>query len=421
MAADARVSVVITMSTRLGMTGLAGLGAILLARTLGKEGLGLFVLLRGLPSALILLTTLGVPGASPYLLNNCRFHPQRVLNSALTVGFAVGALDVLIWLGSASFLGGYFLEGLPLHWLRLAALAVPLQILVLVMVGFFQGLHQYSYANLLQILPEMGIFVSLFGLLAFGYLSISVLVPCILIGHLLAIVFGVSNVIRLGLRPVPAIDREVLRAGISFGLREQIGGAVQFFNLRVNHLILAALTNVGVVGVYAVATRASEMLRILPQAAGFVLAPRIASRSPQAAMSTVERLVAPVFLGNVALVIVAFLIGPTLIPLLFGEWSNEAVLPFRVLLVGASVAGANGVFAAFNHGQGRPQLTTYAVTVALGITISLDLLLIPKWGIVGAAWASSCAYAASAIALVLFFIAGNRHLSRTERGTNIPQ
>ena len=51
--------------------------------------------------------------------------------------------------------------------------------------------------------------------------------------------------------------------------------------------------------------------------------------------------------------------------------------------------------------QRQPMLANAALAIAFGATIGLDLLLIPRYGGVGAAWASTLAYTAGGIAVAV--------------------
>ena len=53
--------------------------------------------------------------------------------------------------------------------------------------------------------------------------------------------------------------------------------------------------------------------------------------------------------------------------------------------------------------QRQPMLANAALAIAFGATIGLDLLLIPRYGGVGAAWASTLAYTAGGIAVAVIF------------------
>lgn len=59
-------------------------------------------------------------------------------------------------------------------------------------------------------------------------------------------------------------------------------------------------------------------------------------------------------------------------------------------------------------GRGYPHYNSIVAGFALVITVALDLLLIPKIGIVGAALASTAAYSATFVMAVLFYLVVSR-------------
>ena len=59
-------------------------------------------------------------------------------------------------------------------------------------------------------------------------------------------------------------------------------------------------------------------------------------------------------------------------------------------------------------GIGRPEFNTYTALAALVITVVGDLALIPPYGLVGAAIASSLAYSVKAAVLTALFLSNAR-------------
>jgi Na+-driven multidrug efflux pump len=55
-------------------------------------------------------------------------------------------------------------------------------------------------------------------------------------------------------------------------------------------------------------------------------------------------------------------------------------------------------------GRGKPQFGTYASFISFAINIPLNIYLIPKWGISGAAFASSVAYIIATVIVIIAFI-----------------
>ncbi len=73
------------------------------------------------------------------------------------------------------------------------------------------------------------------------------------------------------------------------------------------------------------------------------------------------------------------------------------------LLPGIVLFAAGAVLAGDFIGRGRPAWNTAAGGVTVAVNVIAGLLLIPAHGAVGAAWASSIAYAAGSLAMVARF------------------
>jgi len=68
-----------------------------------------------------------------------------------------------------------------------------------------------------------------------------------------------------------------------------------------------------------------------------------------------------------------------------------------------------------NHvmaGWGKPESATYITIAGLMVTIPLDLLLIPRFGMMGAAWASITTYWFSAVVCFSLYV----HLTQSPAG-----
>jgi O-antigen/teichoic acid export membrane protein len=78
---------------------------------------------------------------------------------------------------------------------------------------------------------------------------------------------------------------------------------------------------------------------------------------------------------------------------------DDSLALFLVLLPGAAALSTGRVIAAYVAGLGRVWATSRIALVAAVGTLVLDLALIPTIGVMGAAVASSVAYAAAAVLL----------------------
>lgn len=81
--------------------------------------------------------------------------------------------------------------------------------------------------------------------------------------------------------------------------------------------------------------------------------------------------------------------------LIISFYSNEflgSVLPLQILLVGTPLIAGWQVLANDIGGRGKPMINTYISGFSIILNVALNIFLIPKWGIAGAALATVISY-----------------------------
>ena len=216
-----------------------------------------------------------------------------------------------------------------------------------------------------------------------------------------ALAFGVARIAGGSLRP--RWHRDLIGRGLAIGLRGQAGNVLQFLNLRLDLLLVPALLNLSAAGLYLVAVRMSEVLTQVATAAGSLLFPAVATEPDPSATQLTERT------ARLSMLIVAFaalVMGLASGPLLtaaFGAEYAGAVDTLRILAIAMLPLSLTRILAGDLKGRGRPGSVSIAMLVALAATVALDIALIPRMGIAGAALASLGAYFLSAAALAATF------------------
>ena len=98
-----------------------------------------------------------------------------------------------------------------------------------------------------------------------------------------------------------------------------------------------------------------------------------------------------------------FLAAATLValPILYGQAYRGAITPAEVIIIGLSVEGAAAVASAYLVGIGRPGLNSIGMGVGTVITVTLDVILIPRHGAMGGAITSAVTYLTTTMVLVV--------------------
>jgi len=152
-----------------------------------------------------------------------------------------------------------------------------------------------------------------------------------------------------------------------------------------------------------VASKFAELVKIPPLALTYVLYPKYARDDQQTAAAKARKLLPRAGLLAAGAIVPVWFAATLLIPALYGSDFKGAITPAHIILVGLAPQGIAAVITAFLYGVGRPGLNSLGMAVGLAATVVLDLLLIPRFGAVGAASASAVAYASSTLALVWLF------------------
>jgi O-antigen/teichoic acid export membrane protein len=195
----------------------------------------------------------------------------------------------------------------------------------------------------------------------------------------------------------------LLRESIGFGSRAWLGSLSRFLNFRADQVLMGFMATESALGIYAVAVNASEVLLYLPSATAMAMLPLAARSDPLARVDLVLRAFRSAALITLVGMILAALVGPPLLPLLFGDGFVRSIGPFLWLLPGALGFAAMGVFSSALVASSYPGRSSLGPVVSLVLGLALAVALIPTYGPTGAAAAASVAFlAGGATSLAVF-------------------
>jgi len=396
-------SVNVVFVAQVAIYGLAFCLRVLLARGLGDDGLGTYSLFFVAALVAAAIANLGVGLGNIYFLNKGDYSYNQLLSGSI---FVLCASSLAAW----AFLITYaiilepdlFVSGRS-YWLYTVAL--PSVVGYVLLTSFLHG--RSRFAALSGVAVSQGLFgVAIVGILyVLGQLDVFSALAGWVASFLLADVVALSLVglNRINLEHSLHPRWEVLRNQIRYGAQGQVANLAQLFNYRLDQFLVAAFVSRAGVGHYTVAVGLSESVWWLSSSVALVLMPRLtemdrdkaAQMTPLACRNTVLASV----IGAIALIAVS----PLAIDVLFGDEFSAAQTPLILLMPGIIAACATRVLGSYLFSQGRIIYNTYATFIALGLTIVLDLALIPSIEVNGAAIASSIAYIASLAATLYWY------------------
>jgi O-antigen/teichoic acid export membrane protein len=389
---------------RITALGALMVSSLLVARIGGPALVGVFVLLRMVPWLAGVLTTGGLYGAAPYFLAAEKRNGVRYGPTIFWMAVTGGLVGSLAWLGVTPLLQNVLFPQLGAGLVAWAGVSVFTQVMETSGKASSQGSDDLTGSNRVIVLEEI-VFLPYFVVLhSLGVDAALAIVASLPLGDLTT---AVPTWVRLRRRgffrgaggPSLGQAREVVR----YGLRAQVGSIILLLNARLDFALVGGMVGARALGIYAVASRFAELLRLPSLAVNYVLYPAYARRGGATAAGEARAMMPRVGWIPLAAAVPLGVAATFFIPWLYGEPFRAAITPTYVLLLGLSGSAVSGVITAFLYGDGRPGLNSLAMGAGLVITIALDLLLIPRFGVLGAALASSVAYLSTTGFLVVSF------------------
>jgi O-antigen/teichoic acid export membrane protein len=377
---------------KLLIIGLNAATGILTARALAPAG-------RGELSAMILwcfilgsIFSLGIPSALTYRL---RRHPEQVSElSGAALLFALGASAVA---GTVGFFG------VP-HWIpqyspqvlffaRLFLLNTPVAVFVVIGRAALESQGDFSASNVSLIGPPLLTLAGLL-LLLFTHTFTPVNASWVYVLAGLPPLVWMSYHFHQAVRPRFRQLRKSAQLLLSYGIRSYGIDLCGTLSLYVDQALVIRILQPSLMGTYVVALSLSRVLNVFHTAVVMVLFPRAVSRPPREVLELTGRAVRMTTFVTTLCGIGIMLAGPRLLILLYGPEYRGAAAILRILVVEVILAGATQVMSQAFMALSRPGVITILQAIGLLFTVPLMLVLVPRFGIEGAALSlllSTCA------------------------------
>jgi O-antigen/teichoic acid export membrane protein len=393
---------------KIGFQGLNLVISILLARLLGADGYGAYAYAIAVVSLLSVFSLLGfdrllVRQIAIYKMKAAYPLLRGILRWTSLVAFLVGlAFTILLF---------FFLPAVAPHFdpritaaLRIAAFMLPFVALAKLRQAAMQGLGHLTTGLLPEMIIQPALFIFLLLIVQTRFqLDVALVMSLQLLACVSVYFFGA---VQLRLK-TPAQAKSALPAyrwqsWLRSGLPILFIGGVGIINSRVDTLMLGAMTNAASVGIYVVAARGAEVILVALITANAAISPVLAELYESGQKERMQVLVVRssrvVLLAALPLAAVFVLFGPWLLSFFGPEFvSGSRTLTILSVSQLLHVTIGSAVPLLVMTGHERPA----AMAVASGAFLNLFLnwLLIPLWGMEGAALASGTSIVLSTLIL----------------------
>lgn len=407
-----------TFALRIFSRGLGFLTNVLLARLLDVPNYGAYTYAFSL---LLTLTMPSLVGFDRLLVREFavyraqaawgRMRGLLLMTTLVGVGISLlvgGLVFGISWLGARQTVTPPFLvpgslsladqaaNRTALHTLWVMLLILPLNTLIQMRTSAMQGLQRVVMGQVPDLVFRPLLFIALVvgaSLLLDSHLTAAGAMVLRLMVTVLAFIYGTWLLIK-ALPPEARLARPVyqMRLWLKSSLPMFVLSILAVLRSRVDVLLLGMLTNLETVALYGAALALSEFAGLILSASITSLTPAFAHIHAEGDHAKLERLV----MRSTRMVMLASLPGQLLL-VLFGPWllslfgpAYEAAYPALVIIVLGQVVNVSaGTAAPLLTMTGHEREAVRGMSAGVIVYVALCLLLIPLWGMEGAAVATA--------------------------------
>jgi O-antigen/teichoic acid export membrane protein len=397
-------SVVQTSAASVATVALGAAAGVIVARTLGPHGRGVYAIATIAPTFIGVVGTLGVEEAIVYLAGRAadRRTTSHLVWGSLLLAFILGSVASAVSVAFQFLV--FWKPNLGVSGVLFGAIACqPLQFaLTQVSCAHLRAQARYTVWNGIRILVGVVYLLGLSIVIVAGRLTVDGAILCLLAGSVSVLIASVLSVVISHRSATsreahgPATSRNAMKEMLSFGWKNHLITVQTVANQQLDQVLLAAMVPAAQLGQYAVAvTYASAGLSLGVSPALQMYSHFSRQQNPDRA--AYRRLVIRTQLMLLAICLITAGLAPFFIPFVSGKSYDPAVTPALILILSSPMLSLGAIFSALWKSAGRPLIAAKAQGIGLILTAATLPVSIIYLGINGAAIVSIVVYGVIAI------------------------
>lgn len=373
--------------------------AFLLARLLRAEQYGVYDLAISTATIIASISTLGLDSTMVrYVAMQRGKKDEAGVWGTLQIGVGISflasiVLSIVLYFSAGAIANGVFREPQLASYLRLFCLFIPFYTLSSVLVDVARGFKRMDYSALGENVVLFITRLALVGILALTGLDAYKAIIAFGLSDLAVVIalFYLLNKEFSFKRPLHAARRDY-RDVLSFAMPFWLSGLLTKFRKNLQTLLLGSLTTAVSVGIFSIAAKVTLLGHVAYMAIITSVKPFLAELDAQGNVDQMRRLYKTTtrwaFTANLPIFLLMVLYPRELL-LVFGDSYVGGALALSVLAVGELMNAATGICGSIIDMTGYTRLKLVNSVLWVTLITAGNVVLIPQWGVLGAAVASS--------------------------------
>lgn len=371
---------------------------IVLGREFGPSGLGIYTLVFTIYIFGMQFAAFGISAAlTKHVaefsdeLAKTRIYIRSGLITSIFTGTLMGAV---LYLCSGFIASDIFDIPEMGALLRITALCFPFIAMHKATIGAINGFRKMKTYALLDIalnasVMVMSVFLAMYMDMGVKGAVLGFVIPTMFCG-LVSLLLIRPYITHIG---TSIIHMDIMKNVLHFGFYVVLGNSIGYIYTHIDSVMIGYYLNEADVGIYAISAILIQGVTLIPSAIQRVTGPMItrsyAKNDIDAIKTLLKSILSKVFLLALACSIFLYFFGKVLIIAIFGEAFLPAYTPLLILLIGYTVYSMFMSIGTFYASIGQVQLSYKVALFSAVLNVIMNALLIPPYGINGAAMATS--------------------------------
>lgn len=382
---------------------------VLIARNLGPENQGIFTLALLFPSVLLIVLTGGISFATVFYLGQKKYSLKTAIGGNLFFTIFLSFFAFFLSFFIFHFFGNKFFQGVPPEYLYLGFFIIPPSCFFDYFSGILLGLKRIKHFTLVSFLVDFFQFIFIIFFLYFFHWGIkgailsqiiSLFICCLVLIYFLRDDFKYFSF---------TMDKNYLKDVFLYAFQTHLSAIFALFHYRVDQFLINYFLNPLAVGFYSIASRGAEGLWLFSYAIITVFFPTVVSISSESKKRFTPLVFRQTLIFSFLVSLFVFLFAPLFIKIFFSSQFLPSVASFRILLVGTFFISIWRILSQDIFSRNLPIINVKVSGFSLLLNIVLNIILIPHFGIEGAAFASMLSYFVMFLLTLIYYlkISGN--------------
>ncbi len=362
---------------------------MILSRKLMPDGMGQYQIFLNFSTMATTIATLGIGQASIYYINNIKSDIGKVISNTIFFGIFIsiilsGILFIFIkinsdYFGTISVIGmtGFLLSCQGIIFINLLRPVLIAQL-------------RMREAVLVSIILPLACLIVIAVIAALKLLTVNTAISAMALGQLSSLMV-LLWCLRKNIKLSNLICYDLFKNIFSLGLKLAISNIMLITSTSIGLLLVRYIIkdDFSQIGYYGRAIAICGLIRLIPSAITPTLYSKWSGTDSQHLSSQVERALRMQFAFGLLALAALIIFGKQIIIILYTSAFLPSFVSMNVLVFGQVLRSMTDIYINLFASNGKPMLSTFILGISIPIVVVLSFVLVPYYGIKGAAWAET--------------------------------